>query len=66
MSESPPFTCRFEFTPDNSAVVIALAGKLDAEAVQELHPQVQEVYQAGVRRFTFDLSRLQYAGSLVS
>jgi anti-anti-sigma factor len=59
-----PFTCQFEFTPDNSAVVISLAGKLDPEAVQELHPQVQEVYRAGVRRFVFDLSQLQYAGSL--
>jgi anti-anti-sigma factor len=60
-----PFSCQFEFTPDNSAVVIALVGKLDAEAVQELHPQIQEVcQQGGLRRFVFDLSQLHYIGSL--
>lgn len=64
MPNPPAFDCRFEFTPDNSAVTIALAGSLDPEAVAELHPQVQEVYRAGVRRFVFDLSGLEYAGSL--
>ena len=60
-----PFSCQFEFTPDNSAVVITPVGKLDPEAVQELHPQIQEVFQqGGVRRFVFDLSGLQYIGSL--
>src|SRR5437773_491547 len=52
---SPAFECRFEFTPDNDAVVIALAGKMDPEAVQELYPQIQEVYRAGLRRFAFSL-----------
>lgn len=60
----PTFESRFEFTPDNRAVTIALFGKLDAEAVADLHPQVQEVFGAGVRRFVFDLSALEYAGSL--
>lgn len=64
MSKPPVFACQFEFTADNRAVVIALVGKLDAEAVEELHPQVQEVYRAGVRRFVFDLHNLEYAGSL--
>ena len=64
MPKPPTFECQFEFTPDNSAVVIALIGKLDPEAVEELHPQVQEVFQAGLRRFVFDLSDLEYAGSL--
>src|SRR5688572_11835390 len=62
--EAPAFVCQFEFTPDNRAVVIALAGRLDPEAVAELHPQIQEVYRAGVRRFVFDLTNLQHAGSL--
>src|SRR5436190_20236361 len=61
---SPAFECRFEFTPDNSAVVIYLASKMDPEAVEELHPQIQEVYRAGLRRFVFDLSGLEHAGSL--
>ena len=64
MPNPSAFECQFEFTPDNSAVVIALAGQLDPEAVQELYPQVQEVFRAGVRRFVFDLSGLEYAGSL--
>ena len=64
MPEAPAFDCQFEFTPDNEAVVIALVGKMDPEAVQELYPQIQEVFRAGLRRFVFDLSRLEYAGSL--
>ncbi len=61
---APPFSCRFEFTADRRAAVVVLVGKLDPVAVEELHPQVQEVYQAGVRRFAFDLSRLEHTGSL--
>lgn len=64
MSKPPAFACQFEFTPDNRAVAITLAGKLDPEAVAELNPQVQEVYGAGVRRFVFDLAALEHAGSL--
>lgn len=64
MSETPGFACQFTFTADNRGVVIALQGKLDPEAVQELHPQVQEVYQAGVRRFVFDLNDLTYLSSM--
>lgn len=64
MAKQPTFACQFEFTPDNRAVTISLFGKLDPEGVEELHPQVQEVYRAGVRRFVFDLERLEYAGSL--
>ena len=60
----PTFASQFEFTPDNRAVVIALIGRFDAEAVADLNPQVQEVYGAGVRRFVFDLSALEHAGSL--
>lgn len=64
MANSPAFECQFEFTPDNRAVVIGLVGELSPEAVAELHPQVQEVFRAGLRRFVFDLSGLEYAGSL--
>ena len=64
MPDQPRFACQFEFTPDNHAVVIALTGKLDPDAVEELYPQVQDVFRAGLRRFVFDLSGLDYAGSL--
>lgn len=64
MSKPPVFACQFEFTPDSRAVAIALFGKLDPQGVEELHPQVQEVYRAGLRRFVFDLAHMEYAGSL--
>ncbi|AMV22979.1 Anti-sigma-B factor antagonist [Gemmata sp. SH-PL17] len=64
MSTKPAFASQFEFTPDNRAVVIGLIGKLDPVAVDELHPQIQELYRAGLRRFVFDLTNLEFAGSL--
>jgi anti-sigma B factor antagonist len=64
MIAAPAFSCRFEFTADDRAVIVELVGKLDPTAVEDLHPQVQEVYQAGVRRFVFDLSQMSYTGSL--
>lgn len=64
MNTAPPFSSRFEFTDDGRAVVVHLIGKLDPTAIEELHPQVQEVYQAGVRRFVCDLSQMPYTGSL--
>ena len=64
MAEEPAFACEFAFTPDNRAVVIALSGAMDPNAVQELYPQIQEVFRAGLRRFVFDMSDLQHAGSL--
>jgi len=64
MSAQPEFTSQFEFAPDNSVVVITLVGRLDTEAVEELHPQIQEVFRAGVRRFVFDLKHLEYTSSL--
>jgi anti-anti-sigma factor len=64
MPGAPPFQCRFEFSEDGRTVTVVLIGKLDPVAIEELHPQVQEVYQAGVRRFVFDLSQMPYTGSL--
>lgn len=64
MPALPTFASHFEFNPDNTAVIITLVGRLDPEAVDELYPQIQDVYRAGVRRFVFDLSKLEHAGSL--
>jgi len=58
------FASHFEFNSDNTAVIITLVGRLDPEAVDEIYPQIQDVYRAGVRRFVFDLSKLEHAGSL--
>lgn len=64
MIAAPAFSSRFEFSEDNRTVIVDLIGKLDPIAIEDLHPQVQEVYQAGVRRFVFDLSQMTYTGSL--
>jgi anti-sigma B factor antagonist len=54
----------FEYTRDRRVLVVALRGKLDPLAVEELTPKVEEAYREGARRFVFDLTRLDYAGSL--
>ena len=56
------FVC--ELDPESRVMVIYLAGKLDPLATEELTPEVDKAYQTGVRRFVFDLSRLEYVGSL--
>jgi anti-sigma B factor antagonist len=58
------FASRFEFVSDNRTVVIALRGNLHPEAVDQLEPQVQEMFRTGMRRFVFDLSHLDHTGSL--
>jgi anti-anti-sigma factor len=52
------------FTTDRGVLVVALRGKLDPVAVEELTPKVEEAYRAGSRRFVFDLTHLDYVGSL--
>ncbi len=64
MTTQPVCEFNFEYTPDRRVVVIAVRGKLDPLAVEELTPKVDEEYRAGSRRFVFDLSGLEYAGSL--
>ena len=58
--------CEFtiESNPDTRVTVISLVGKLDPVATEELSPPLDEAYRAGCRRFVFDLSRLDYVGSL--
>lgn len=64
MSVHKPFVSRIEFAPNNRAVVISLLGNLHPGAVEELEPKVQELFRTGVRRFVFDLGRLDHTGSL--
>jgi anti-sigma B factor antagonist len=58
--------CAFEseFDTGNGVVVISLVGKLDPLASEQLTPLVEKAYQAGWRRFVFDLGGLNYVGSL--
>ena len=65
MSSRPSsFTSRFEIDDDSRIVVVSLTGDLDPRAVEELHPQIQELVRAGYRRFVFDLAALDHLGSI--
>ena len=64
MGEQEAFSSRFEIDAEKRVCVVSLAGTLDPVAVDDLHPQVQELIRAGFRRFVFDLSKLEYMGSL--
>jgi anti-anti-sigma factor len=64
MSSRPTFTSRFEIDDERRIVVVCLTGDLDPSAVEDLHPQIQELIAAGFSRFTFDLSRLEHMGSI--
>ena len=63
---TPQSYCTFAFAPepDNRVMVVSLSGKLDPQATEELSPRLDEAYAAGYRRFVFDLSQLDYVGSL--
>src|SRR4051794_2769737 len=64
VDNKPRLTSRFEIDDDTRVCVVSLGGKLDPEGVDDLHPQVQELVRAGYKRFVFDLSALDYVGSL--
>lgn len=64
MKDQSDFASRFEIDDENRIVIVSLAGKLDPVAVDDFHPQVQELVRAGFRRFVFDLAKLDYMGSL--
>lgn len=64
MNPQSAFTSRFEIDDASRIVTVSLTGNFDPVAVEDLHPQVQELVRAGYRRFLFDLSQLQHIGSL--
>jgi anti-anti-sigma factor len=64
MSGNSNFTSRFEIDEHTRICVVTLTGNFDPIAVEDLHPQVQELVQAGFRRYVFDLSQLHHIGSL--
>src|SRR4051812_6404085 len=64
MTSQPFCTFAFESNPDTKVTVVSLTGKLDPLATEELSPLLDEAYRAGSRRFVFDLSQLDYVGSL--
>jgi hypothetical protein len=58
MSSHPIFTSRFEIVDESRIVIVSMTGDLDPRAVEDLHPQIQELVRAGYRRFVLDLSAL--------
>jgi anti-sigma B factor antagonist len=64
VNTQPPFGSRFEIDDDTRVCVVALTGSMDSVAVDDLHPQVQELVRAGYRRFVFDMLGLEYVGSM--
>lgn len=64
MTTQPVCAFEFEFNSHPRVLVVSVRGKLDPPAVLELTPRIEEAYRAGARRFVFDLTRLEYAGSL--
>ena len=63
MSVSQPFSCRIAVEEPGRVVVADLTGRLDPDAAEVLSERVEAEYQAGARRFVFDLGRLAYVGS---
>jgi anti-anti-sigma factor len=64
MSTKPEFASHFEIDEHGRVCVVTLKGHFDPTAVEELHPQIQELVDAGFKRYVFDLSQLQHVGSL--
>jgi anti-anti-sigma factor len=64
MSSQSGCTFALESDPGSRVTVVSLVGKLDPLATEELSPHLDAAYAAGYRRFVFDLSRLDYVGSL--
>jgi anti-sigma B factor antagonist len=64
VKKPPRLAARFEIDQTGKVCVISLSGSLDSGAVDDLHPQVQEMVQSGYRNYVFDLSGLAYMGSL--
>ena len=63
MTTRPVCAFEFEYTQNPRVLVVSVRGKLDPPAVAELTPKIEEAYRRA-RRFVFDLTRLEYAGSL--
>jgi anti-sigma B factor antagonist len=56
------FAC--ELDSEHQVMVVTLIGKMDPLVAEQLSPHMEEAFHAGVRRFVFDMTRLDYVGSL--
>jgi anti-anti-sigma factor len=64
MTDPTVFAVEESFDPSGRVCVLALVGKLDPLAAEELQPRVDALHARGTRHFVFDLGRLEYVGSL--
>ena len=64
MSANSDFTSRLEIYEDTRTCVVILTGSFHPVAVETLQPRVQEMVEAGYRRYVFDLNQLNHIGSL--
>jgi stage II sporulation protein AA (anti-sigma F factor antagonist) len=64
MPTTPPFSAEVVTGTPDRVCVVALRGRLDLLAAEELESQLAALVQAGHRRFVVDLSALTYIGSI--
>lgn len=64
MASPSGFTAHVSSESSGRVAVVALTGRLDPPAADILRLRVDELYQAGHRRFVFDLAGLEHVGSL--
>jgi anti-anti-sigma factor len=64
MNSPTDFTSRFQIDDATRIVTVTLTGNFDPVAVDDLHPQVQELVRAGYQKFIFDIAGLTHIGSL--
>lgn len=64
MSTPAGFEAKVAVEAGGRVSVVALTGRLDPLAAEELKVKFEELYAAGDRRFVLDLAGLNYVGSL--
>ena len=64
MNNLLPFNATLTFDPSGKVCVVVATGKLDMVAAGELEPLLDAQFRTGTRHFVFDVSGLDYVGSL--
>jgi anti-sigma B factor antagonist len=64
VTDTKALTVRVPQDQPDGVCLLELGGELGPDAADTLHAAVEDLYEAGHRRFVFDLSGLAYIGSL--